>query len=164
VLTTVGTNLTAAQESSALTHSNRSALELRKPLFLLQPACTLNPIYVTSMYWMHEAGEFCLICLSSILTTTLHSVFGFSLVAGGNFVEVLRTPVTMLHFLQAVGCLHTLVTTLLFIRFPYIAKSDYWRRRFPRSALDNCTAARTMFMKFDVLGFFENLSKKCKFN
>jgi len=75
-------------------------------------------------------------------------------------MEVLRTPVTLLHFLQALGFLHTLVMTLLFVRFRNIAKSDYWRRHFTRSALDNCAAARKMFMKLDVLGFFENLPKK----
>jgi len=79
-------------------------------------------------------------------------------------MEVLRTPVTMLHFLQAEVFLHTLVTTLLFMRLPNIAKSDYCRRHFSRSALDNCAAAGLMFMKFDVLGFFESLSKNIKFN
>ena len=113
---------------------------------------------------MHEAGEAALIFLSSILTTTLHSIFGFSLFAGRNFMELLRTAVTMLHFLQAVGFLHNLVTTLLFMRFRNISKSDYWRRHFSRSALDNRAAARKMFKKFDVLGFFENLSKNFKFN
>jgi hypothetical protein len=49
---------------------------------------------------MLEAADSAVIFLTAILTTAVHSVFGFSLIAGGNFKECLRFPATMPHFFK----------------------------------------------------------------
>jgi len=77
------------------------------------------------MHCMLEARESALIYFTSILPTSLHSVFVVSLFGAGNFMGVLCIQASMLYFLQVVGFSQTPVILPLHRSFCHVAKSDY---------------------------------------
>jgi len=100
--------------------------QILKPLFLLQPLCTLNILLALSYLRICNAlgggKNSALAFLFNTLKIMLHSVFGFSMSIGGNFMLT-----TMIIFLQAVGFSHPLILAPLTKCFPNIGKSDYYR-------------------------------------
>jgi len=110
---------------TAVTHKKLFPKQILKPLFLLQPACTLNLMLAVSYLRVCSAlggrRNSALTFLINTLKMMLYSVFGFSLSIEGKFMVA-----TLLIFLQVVDSLHTLIFAPLTRCFPNIGKSDYW--------------------------------------
>jgi len=136
-------NLTAA-------HNKLSAKQILKPLFLLQPACTLNLMLAVSYLRICSAlggrRNSALTFLINTLKMMLHSVFGFSLSIGGNF-----SVATMIIFLQGVDFAHTVVLAPQYRERRLLASVCLC---FCPSALNNSWHSRKKFMKYDASGFF----------
>jgi len=110
---------------TAVTHSKLFPKQILQPLFLLQPAYTLNLMlalfYLCICIALGGRRNSALAFLINTLKMMLHSVFGFALSIGGNFMVA-----TMIIFFQVLDFSHALLLEPLKWCFPNIEKSDYY--------------------------------------
>ena len=118
------TNLTTTHNIYSINTEQTVPKQILMPLFLLQPACSLNIMLALS--YIYICNSLCgrknsaLAFLMNTLKIVLHSVFGFSLNIGGNFMVT-----TMIILLIAVGISHALVSVPLTQCFPNITKATF---------------------------------------